>query len=469
MHRLPVRLAWLSVGLAALFLGTMWARAQRLRSAQRPRNRGVELPKDEGVGDFTKRFRDKNQTKTFDEIKSGREQPTAKDLPVIDLAAQWYTYRVTWKHLQQKTAGESLASVHAQLHTVLLDTERKAENKKFRELFTRQLVKHLREVLEEGNLIGRINAAIMLPRVAQVSGPEMIDKLAALLQDRRTEDAVRLHVIRALGEQFGRLPPPSDDKKENAARAERIRKGFGALKPYLAPALKFGENTPDAERQRATAVAGYFRREAVHALARLRQPAAAIDPKTGAVNTPVAQCLARVLLPRDPDGLPPSLSEGVEAAIGLCDVRTPEGLKKDPYQKELALYLVGRFIADRLAPAFKRDQSHYRNVTVTSSKKAEHKVKAEPWLIHGARLYNALEELRGAARENKAFEQKVRDVLDRAGPVFKAMSDPAMKRELDTGDIRSLRKLADTKIKPKSDLLFRGLEETKVDLEEKEP
>jgi hypothetical protein len=464
MYRVPALVSWLSVSLAVFFVGVSWCAAADVRTAPRP-PRGDELPKDESVGDLTKRFKDRDQSKAFEAFKSGKEQPDSKkDQAVLDLAAQWYTYRVTWKHLQEKpTALNNLGVVHQQFDVLLRDIEYHKENQKFRTLFARRLVYHLGKVLDEGNLLGRVNGAILLSRVASLSGPELIDKLIVLLKSPRYEDAVKLYAIKALREQLQRLPGPTGVKGDDKVRADRIAGSFEALKPFLTPALSFDKNTLDSEKQQAREVARYFRCEAIRALAQVRQPAVDINERSGQVTTPIATYLARILAD-DPKGLTPSLAERVEAAVGLCDERTWEG-PKNPYQRDLALYLVGRFIAHKLAPAFREDRDRVAKVVVKANA-AKRDVKTEPWRLYAARLRYSLEEMEKAARDNPAFQKQIQSVLEKAEPIFHAMDD-IQHRELDAGKMEVLGKAVD-RVKPKSNLLFRGLNDTKIDLAESE-
>jgi hypothetical protein len=352
--------------------------------------------------------------------------------------------------------------VHQQFDVLLRDIEYHKGNQKFRTLFAGRLVYHLGKVLDEGNFLGRVNGAILLGRVASLSGPELIDKLIVILKSPRYEDAVKLYAIKALKEQLQRLPGPTGVKGDDKIRADRIAGSFEALKPFLTPALSFDKSTLDSEKQQAREVARYFRCEAIRALAQVRQPAVDINERTGQVKTPIATYLARILAD-DPKGLTPSLAERVEAAVGLCDERTWEG-PKNPYQRDLALYLVGRLIAHKLGPVAREEHGRF-TVTVKASARKQ-PVKTEPLRLYGARLRYALEEMEKAARGNEQFQKQVQSILEKAEPIFHAMDD-IQRREVDAGKMEVLSKAVE-RVKPKSTLLFRGLNDTKIDLAESE-
>ena len=84
----------------------------------------------------------------------------------------------------------------------------------------------------------------------------------------------------------------------------------------------------------------YMRHEAVVSLAHAGVPAIWANKKSGEIEGPVAYELLRVLV-RGKDGFdPPStLAERVEAALGLCQLKDPQG--DTDYDPSVAVYAVG--------------------------------------------------------------------------------------------------------------------------------
>src|SRR5262249_17234049 len=116
----------------------------------------------------------------------------------------------------------------------------------------------------------------------------------------------------------------------------------------------------------------YVRREAIRALAQTRYPA--IMNKKQFVGTPTALALVRVLAD---DGIAPeaSLSEKLEAAVGLCQLQTNLA---DGYQPDYAAHAVGQFAVE-LAKEF----NNRKNAGAGQ-------IEDYPWKYYATRLFDAL-------------------------------------------------------------------------------
>ena len=117
-----------------------------------------------------------------------------------------------------------------------------------------------------------------------------------------------------------------------------------------------------------------MRREAVAALGLTRLPAASTtEKKVTTIQRMTAFGLLRVMRK---DGIvpEPSIAEQVEAAVGVCQLRSK---LCDEYQPDYAADQIGRFLVEFL---------HAYN--------GEKDVKTEPWKIHAARLIQALDEFK---------------------------------------------------------------------------
>src|SRR5262249_11031349 len=85
---------------------------------------------------------------------------------------------------------------------------------------------------------------------------------------------------------------------------------------------------------------------------------------------------------------PPSLSERVEAAIGLCQLKDPD--RDADYDPSVAVYAVGLCFLDFVSE-YKKD---YVNLTVRTKDPKASKVPANCWRIQSARFKQATEDLR---------------------------------------------------------------------------
>jgi hypothetical protein len=458
MFRFPIRLAWICACLG-LVLGTSTGSAAQAKKGKIVVSFEGELPVEKGTEYLKKEYDAKR--KTFDAFVTGANVPgdNKQDQDAIKIAAQWYTYRLTWKAYQEplKKTSPSLKTLHHDLNLVLASTEMKAD-KKFLRMFTRQLMASLTEVLKRGNLPARINGAIMLPRLCQTGQHELIDDMVAILKNPDYSEAIKLYAIKGLGELFQKPYPVSEDAKEKTTRQKRFTTTFEALLLYLDPKLKIPAGITRFERRQIQNATRFFRREAIRALGQMHVPAVSIN-KTGKVTGPIAYHLTRVLTGTGIDGKPmspsPSLSEQLEAAVALCRLRSESN---SPYQAELSLYLVGRFITKSLIKEYNADANAFPAAVVKKDAAKAMRVRAEPWKLHATRLEHALDDLAATTRSPKE-QRTARQLLENAQTVFKQMQG-LKKVEVNNALIDFVNNL-----KPKGNLLFKGLEETKVPLD----
>jgi len=131
-------------------------------------------------------------------------------------------------------------------------------------------------------------------------------------------------------------------------------------------------NLPPNPTPEETEAFRYVRREAIRALAQTRFPA--VMNKKEFVGTPTALALARVLVD---DGISPtaSLSEKLEAAIGLCQLQTN---LTDNYKPDYAAHVVGLFIVE-MGKIF----NNRKNL-------AAGQIQDFPWKYYAGRLLEAL-------------------------------------------------------------------------------
>jgi hypothetical protein len=481
MFRSSVCFSWICACLPMLFEGTYLCNAAPPKKGKVV-SEGVELPREDPPGNdaLEKKWKSKPIRDAFNDLINNGKKPDGKDMRVIKLASQWHVFRVTWVSIQKpakKTQTSPLQQVHNELHSTLLNSGRKA-NPKFMELFTREMVQRAKEVFAQGNLQGQVNAALMLPRIAQAGRPELIDDMLDILTKTGNEEAakdevftdgakgaIKLYAIKALKELFEKGYAVPANPADIKIRQERFAKTYKALRPYFDPKPPVGANATRAERREIYNVARFFRREAIRVLGQMRQPAVVMDSKAAKVEDPIAYQLARVL--SDKAMVPsPSLSEQLEAAVGLCQMRTEPG---SLYQHDLALYLVCRFVQTKLAVEYNADWENNANIGVRAGggkgAATDNKVRSEPWKLHAVRLENALEELEKATAKEPKVKGNLQQILPKMRAIFKPMNDlkPDEVKEIRIKDLGT--ELAN--IKPKNTLLFKGIAKSQIILDDK--
>jgi hypothetical protein len=333
------------------------------------------------------------------------------DKKVLDLAAQYYAYRLTLTEKQSKKD-----QMHLLVRDVCneFDGNRKREDKANEavQLFNTALVARLKEVLPNPRPIASINAAIVLAHMTQNGEEEATDPLAEALADTDMNGGTKVWAAKGLYDFFALALPTGEEQPVYFKDKEREARCIKAL--LSAFDVKLPNNPPPtAEEVDGLRV---LRREIIKGLGATRYPAL-LDAK-GASQGNTALTLIRVL--RN-SGLnpPPRLDEQVEAAIGLAMLKTiPNKNYKaaNEYQADVAAYHLGRFIVDFA----RRHQNR---------KEAEDKAHAHAWKTSAARLSIALAALNKDAdalnkndpTKNGKMAQYVKAIVKDSLPILKSI------------------------------------------------
>src|SRR5262245_49179597 len=279
-------------------------------------------------------------------LLDGKTTPTAADAKGMDIAAKWFTQRVTDSTVQTKPGD--MQKVHKEFHNMIdAAVNARAKNQRFLSQFSEHLVKRHKEVMDldfNTNRVACVNAAVMLPRLGKIGQESIADYLATLLQDAKKHDAIKLYAAQGLNE-FYAARPIAPKSLQDAAVRDREAKRLDALLAFLNRAGSAEKASKEEE-----AAARFVRLSAVRALAQARVPALSVQG--GKVQSPVAYALVRTLAGEAGDKAPaPGLAERYEAAVGLCQLQTKE---VPQYQPEPAVYRVGIFLGE-FAQKYKED------------------------------------------------------------------------------------------------------------------
>jgi hypothetical protein len=327
-----------------------------------------------GKGQERLLFDEKAYKEKAQDIKSMLAGDGAADKKTLDLAAQFYAYRLTWTDLQGKQ--KEMPRLVGELK-VELDNNRREDRKNSEavKIFNQALLARLKEVLPNPRPIASVNAAMVLAYMAGQGQEEVTDALAEALSEKDMNGGTKFWAARGLHDFYMLAFAPEDEKKVRFANKEREARTIKALLTALD--MKPPQNPPAS----ADEIEGirYLRRELLRALGRSRYPA--VLDASGAAQSKTALALARVLR-NDGYDPTPRLDEQVAAAVGSCQLKvSPESGYKpaNEYQLDVAAHHIGTFLVE-LA---RRHQSHKSDEQANPATK-------QAWKTIGARLGVAL-------------------------------------------------------------------------------
>lgn len=302
--------------------------------------------------DLDKAYRESSQR--WNKLLTGEESPGKADAQVPMDFAKWYLMRIATKQTNDvDEAARWSAKVHKEFNNVVNLAMRPAYEKANRGFVNKlgpALVATMKELLAANDPRTQpriaVNSAMMFSTMARLRQIDITDYLVQVVHDEKnTHDVIRLYAIKALRDSMPiwqqRDPDPMaarnedfDSPVQNAVRAHDTKLVDGLVKYIERPIDLKGKSPGEIEAVR------FLRREAIKALAQAGAPAVNAIDKPQKLAGQVAPTLLRVLA----DGVlepAPSLSEKVEAALGLCEMKYPN-MKE--YNPQVSIYLVGRTI-----------------------------------------------------------------------------------------------------------------------------
>jgi hypothetical protein len=361
----------------------------------------------------------------FNKLLSGEVPPdAARDKLLLEVAGRYYVFRVTWPTLQNEKWEQGMGRVQLDFEKVMNDAATKeGKNKVFMKLLAHQLIDCLKKVFveqkyEAATSTALTNAALMLPVLAKCKQPEVADFLLELTRtDGKGRPAlhpfIRMCAIKGLGEWSAPGGPVVDGTNDKGAGAKSLR-----LLGSLDAMIHFVDlpYPPEGQGPEYDDALAFVRREGVKALAQTHVPA--FEANKDVVKGPVAYQLMRVASGSPVKMGPPyTLSEKLEAAIGLCN------LKSGParYNVELGAFMVGKVVAE-FADAYVEDY-HYFSV-----KDKERRQMRLPWKLYALRLDAGLKALSANLPKDSPVGQKLKSGTNAA----RLLDDIAKGKEIDS-------------------------------------
>jgi hypothetical protein len=365
------------------------------------------------------KFRDVKARTEFADLLRGDKELTKADLPLLELGAKYYVYRVTLLTLQKKP-GE-LSAVVEDFDSKMKEAKASPKSQAFLKAFAPELVKCFREVLAmdlKQYQVPVVNAGLMLESLGRTGQAAAGDFLASQVKEGK-HDIIKYYALKGLRQYFQSRPPIN--LSENSEDKERLEE-VARIQPVIDFVLRSSPLPNNASGEQVAAYL-FIRREGIKALAATRTHGIPVLKPKDAVRAPVAYALERVLAEGNAGLSPPaSPSEKLEAAIGLCQMQ----VKIVPrYQPGLMLDLLGRYLLD-FSDLYRADHPEFTRPG------KEKKTPLLPWKAAAARLKEALKDLETNLVLDAAALKKVRRLQKDMENAFSVINQRKQLEEVNT-------------------------------------
>ncbi len=376
------------------------------------------------VEDTSVPFRkDKEQFEKYRDAKDGAIPDPAKDKAMLEVASRYFVYRVTWKKIQDEkwSSSSGMEAVLKDFKDLMTKSATEAgSNKDFMKMLVPELIARFKDVFAvsfEQYKTGVTNAALMLPMLAKCKQPAVHDYLIEVVTkpDPKTgkpfHPFIRMCAVKGLAELNNPGPPQLDDPtavKDQNAKATRDIASLEALVKFIDQPY-----SPEGKGQEYEEALAFVRREGVKALTQLPLP---LHYSKKVIECPVAYHLLKIANGGTPTVGPPfTLSERVEAAIGLCNLKIGDPQLKaanaPQLNADLTTYVVANTVYDFITE-YTKDYGIFK--TPPKNKDDAPIVPRLPWRSYAARLDKGLEDLGGNLKGTPAGK-KVDDLRGSGG------------------------------------------------------
>jgi hypothetical protein len=333
--------------------------------------------------DVEDRFRP--QLAEFGSLLNGNVKYTEKHKQLVELASRYLVHRVTWIHVQsdfKPTGNTAMEQVRKDFQNYMVERleQGKDKNDDLKNALCKEVAARFDEVFElplEKNRLAHVNAAMLLADFGKTKNLEARDYLVGLVKNPKSHNLIKLFAVKGLAEYFPArefLPLLEKNKKPLADQFIRDVEQIDLLVKFIEQDWKLPEKANPGELEGIR----YVRREAIKSLALAEVPAAEVS-KEAAPSGIAVVTLMRVCT--DELTPPPSLTEKLEAALGLCKV------KKSPtstYNPDIGVYLVAKVLHEFVS-AYQKDWNEFRT--------SKERQPATTWRLHAKRIDASLDTL----------------------------------------------------------------------------
>jgi hypothetical protein len=374
---------------------------------------------------------DKTKREDFTNLLTAAEGRTFNkdskaDIALVEAAARYYVQRFgvagnnkpTDKNPPEKIQKD-MDALRKQLKFVF-DRAKALKNDDFLADLVREMTKSFRVVLDldmHDYQVGVVNAGLMLEPLGATGRDEAGDFLADLVKNGGHE-LVKFYAVKGLRAFFNARPREAwvNSSSEDAARLREAAR--------IEPLLEMLRRPPaDMNTMSADELKGfhYVRREVIKALAATHIHAIPLLPPKGKVPTPikapVTYGLLQVLATKGGLVPAPTLSEKLEAAVGLLETPTAgTGFIEPRQQPELITAHVGRFLVD-FCLAYTKDLPFFTGAVA----KEERKLALLPWKASAERLREGLKTFNAGVPPGDPAHKGVQELIAKssnAGGIF---------------------------------------------------
>jgi hypothetical protein len=316
---------------------------------------------------------------------------------ILDHAAQWFAYRFTHSDFQEpKVGGKGMHDLLKDALEQVVDPRgaRKPTEGEllFKEQFDKRFVARLQEVTKNPKPIARVNAAIVLARIAATGSEDAVAVLLDIVKDEKENDGIKLWAFRGIKDFFSLGQGDNPNPFRNKDREARC---IAALLDYLGRKSTLSDLASPQEK----AAVPYIRKEAIAALGETRYPGyAKTENKKTTIERPTAFVLMRYMRKDGVDPVP-TTEEQANAAVGLCRLRSRA---LEQYHVDYTAEQLGWFIVE-FCTSRNSDQQN-----------------ALPWKLLASRLSKALEDFRADVQGRQEAKYVVA-VADKADDLLKTI------------------------------------------------
>jgi hypothetical protein len=288
---------------------------------------------------------------TFQDLRDGKVGVEASHKELLKKMAEWFVFRLTHEEYQfkkfQPDSGQGMKNLlDDAFRAIIVPAPQKPLSdgqQKFMQEFGKELVAAIKEVLNNERPIARVNAAVILAKLGETGIDSFAEAMCEVVENPNHDDAVKLYAMTGLKNLFD---AKGEDRIKNEELETRCVKALIAYLNRKPPDDLSAKSPGEVEAMR------YVRREAIRALGATHLPAVGKARQIDAI--PSFELLR--LVSNTAESQPPlSLSERVEAAIGLCLMQRRYWPERSEYQPEYAAYHIGRFIIE-LAAAYDNER-----------------------------------------------------------------------------------------------------------------
>jgi hypothetical protein len=400
----------------------------------------------------------KVRTKFNEQLEAMKPFNAKEHEPIAKIAAQYYTYRVTWPAVQfskdptsfglPKVQDEFLKEMEK---SVVTDKSgmKSPKNKEFMRAFAKSLSSCFQEVLDQDLRSAPqavTTASLMLQSFGKCKQEDAGDFLKDVVKDTKKYHAfIRMCAVKGLGEIFPAYSPKQREvlRAENINPADKLKRDLERLDTVRAFIQNPMELPKEATSEQLDAY-HYLRREGIKALAQIGMPA--LEVTKNKVIGPAAFYLIEVLA-GDQNGRPYTFAERLEAAIGVCQLQAGE---IESYRPEVGIYFVGLTLAEM-------EKSYANDWTYFSGRKDPKEAPRQPnlpWKAVKTRVEQALKELVANVGKDSQAGKKAELLQNQVKSTLVAMGT------LQAINVQgTLRQMVETKLRPAQWEIYAGNKE----------